>query len=342
MSDLKTCGKLPQQELEVWEGGPIKLPFWIMDDEEKPYRPILAIWVDADNGHVVCQDLRQELPSSQESLALLLKTMAKPMMGLPRRPTHIRVKDKAFADFIIDELGSIGITVELVDRFTVVDILIDKVRKMMESEDEDAFEAMPGLLDLEGITPERVAAFFHAAATYYKLAPWRFVADSHPLEISGPELFRSPVYITVMGNGGIEYGLGLFENLEELERMYELPPGTEIRRMSVRTASVLFSDPTFVCFADLDAIEQYGWQVAGPEAYPHLFQILPEREPPFQPPSPWQVDVFEACLLALPQIVKKHKADLKAERPFEENVAVDTFHGKWQLNIAAPPRAWQR
>lgn len=38
MSSLKTIQKLPQQELEIWEGGRIKMPVWITGERRGPYR----------------------------------------------------------------------------------------------------------------------------------------------------------------------------------------------------------------------------------------------------------------------------------------------------------------
>jgi hypothetical protein len=188
----------------------------------------------------------------------------------------------------------------------------------------------------------RAAAFFQAAAFFYTQAPWRFISDRNHLEVSCPAFFRSPVYLAVMGSGGKEYGLGLFFSSEELERVYEIGAHFDMDRMSFRTASVIFSEPIYLAFEDLDAIELYRWPIAGPAAYPHLMQILPEADPPIQPPSLDHVNTFEACLLALPQVIKKHKADLQTNRPFAEEVTVAAFYGNLQVQITSPPRAWQR
>jgi len=315
------------------------MPTWITGERRGPYRPVLEIWAEAQTGAIIIYNMERDLPARQKSFELLLKAMAKPMAGPARRPTHLRVIEKEFAELLREKLGSVGITVELVDQFKIVDKVVALMRKHMVKEDQDV--SIPGLTSLEEVTPERAEAFFRAAAFFYEQAPWRFISDRNPLEVSCSAFFRSPVYLTVMGNGGTEFGLGLFFSAEELERIYETGSHFDMDRMSFRTASVIFSEPIYLAFEDLDAIELHRWPIAGPAAYPHMLQILPGANPSIQPPSPDHVNIFEACLLALPPTIKQRKADIRAAKPFEEEVAVDTFYGKWQLKIVSPPRAWQ-
>jgi Domain of unknown function (DUF6930) len=335
MNSLKTIQKLPQQEFEIWEGGRIKMPTWITGERRGPYRPVFEIWVEEQSGAIIIHNMERDLPALQKSVDLVLKAMTKSMAGPARRPTHLRVIEKDFAELLREKLGSIGITVELVDRFQIVDKVVALMKKHMGKDDEGV--SIPGLLSLEGVTPERAEAFFRAAVFFYEQAPWRFIADRTPLQVSCTAFFRSPVYLAVMGNGGTEFGLGLFLSAEELERVYEIGSHFDMDRMSFRTASVIFSEPIYLAFEDLDAIELHGWPIAGPEAYPHLLQILPGADPPIQPPSPDHVNIFEACLLALPPTIKKHQADIRAARPFAEEVAVDTFYGKLQVKITSSP-----
>jgi hypothetical protein len=339
MTNLKTIQKLPQQELEIWEGGRIKMPTWITGERGGPYRPVLELWAEAQTGAIIIHNMERDLPALQKSVDLVLKAMAKPMAGPPRRPTHLRVIEKDFAALLRQKLGSIGITVELVDQFKIVDKVVALMRKHLGKEEEGL--SIAGLLSVEGVTPQRAEAFFRAAAFFYEQAPWRFISDRTPLQVSCSAFFRSPVYLAVMGSGGTEFGLGLFFSAEELERVYEIGAHFDTDRMSFRTASVIFSEPIYLAFEDLDAIELHGWPIAGPEAYPHLLQILPGANPPIQPPSPDHVNIFEACLLALPPIIRQHKADIRTARPFEEEVTVDTFHGKLKMKIASSLRAGQ-
>jgi hypothetical protein len=91
MSSIKTIQKLPQQEIEIWEGGRIKMPTWITGEQGGPYRPVLELWAEAQTGAVISHNMERNLPALQKSVDLVLKAMTKPMAGPARRPTHLRV-----------------------------------------------------------------------------------------------------------------------------------------------------------------------------------------------------------------------------------------------------------
>ena len=69
MSSLKTIQKLPHQELEIWEGGRIKMPSWITGERRGPYRPILEIWVEEHTGAIIIHNMERDLPVLQRSFA---------------------------------------------------------------------------------------------------------------------------------------------------------------------------------------------------------------------------------------------------------------------------------
>jgi hypothetical protein len=59
--------------------------------------------------------------------------------------------------------------------------------------------------------------------------------------------------------------------------------------------------------ADMEAVEHFGWKVAGNDAYPWFFRK--ERGMNTHPPEPWQLQLLEACLRALPQFVQRRRQD---------------------------------
>lgn len=273
------------------------------------------------------------MPSLQQSLDLLLEAMVNPMIGPPRRPTHIRISDASFAALLQKQLADLAITVEVVDRCKLVgQVMAVMSQNMAHSHGKEAPHA---ITRLKGMTPERVGALYRASASFYQQAPWRHISDALPLKVSCPAFSHNPVYMVVMGEGGMEFGLGLFFRIEDLERIYAAGGQIDPDRLPFRTASLLFSEPQFLAFDDLDAIDEHNWPVAGANAYPMLYQVLPQHKPPLQPPSPEHIDIFEACLLALPKTIAKHQAALRAGQAFAEDVEVETFQGRRQLRIEA-------
>lgn len=335
MSTLKACQKLPQAEREVWEGGFIKLPSWVLDGNQNPFRPIMTIWIDLQSGMIIGHELGQKQSTPQMFLKQLLVAMAKPQMGPPRRPTHLCLQDAALAEHLRAPLDSIGITVEVIDRFIAIDKVIDMMMTSMNKKEKN--QPLPALLRVKGVTEEYAETFFHTAAEFYRQAPWQHMSDRDPIQAECPHFFRNPLYFVVMGNAGMEFGLGLFISLEEIALLYTIgiPLGEDVP--PVRTASLLFSDQTHVAFDDLDAIEQNNWDIASPKAYPHLFKISPKRKPALRPPSFVMVQAFETALLALPDFLAKHKTKIKNGKASAADVTVETFHGPWSVRLNTPP-----
>ena len=135
----------------------------------------------------------------------------------------------------------------------------------------------------------------------------------------------------------MEFGLGMFYTLEELERLFNSDTVATAETLSFRTASVTFSEPYYLAFDDLDAIEANEWPIANDNAYPLVYQVLPKTGPIIQPVTLDHIDIFEACFLALPPVIRKHRADLRKNKMFEEEITVETFRDKCQLHIALQP-----
>jgi hypothetical protein len=331
MSTLKACQKLPQAEREVWEGGCIKLPNWVTDKSETPFRPVMAIWIDLQSGMIIGHELGKAAPAPEEFLKQLLRAMARPQMGTARRPTHLCLKEAALAEQVRGPLASLGITVEVIDRFIALDKIVGMLAKAMELEDGN--RPFPSLLKVPGVTHEYAEHFFHVAAEFYRQAPWQDLDDRAHIQIECPHFFRERLYFVVMGNAGLEFGLGLFPTAEEIDLLYSIgvPEGETVP--PVRTASLLFSEPVYIGFEDLDAIEQYGWELAAPHAYPHIFKISPQRNPPLRSPSFALVQAFEAVLLTLPAFIAKNKTKIKNEKSCSGSATAKTFHGDWPLRM---------
>lgn len=337
MSTLKTLLNLPLSANETWEGSRVKAPFWITGEAGGPYRPILEIWAELRSDLIVALQLVRRLPTPQASLRFLWQAMTAPKVGPPRRPSCLRVVDKALADLMRQKLAGAGITVELVEQSPLIDRIVAEMEKSVGGR---GARSMPALTTLRGVTPARAGALYQAAAYCYQQAPWRAVSDEIPLEITCPDFSRRPVYLTVMGNAGVEFGLMLIFSRKELQRLRQAADEFELAQAPMRCVTLSFADPTYLAIVDHDAIERHRWPVAGPRAYPHVFQIMPGRRPMIQPPTLAQVDLLEACLLALPPVVAGRQTAFRAGRPFVENVPVETFHGTWQLQMSWPPGNW--
>ncbi|MDZ7267475.1 MAG: hypothetical protein ONB48_09130 [candidate division KSB1 bacterium] len=124
---------------------------------------------------------------------------------------------------------------------------------------------------------------------------------------------------------------------KDLQRLHQAADEFELARAPMPCVTLGFADPTYLAIVDYDAIERHRWPIAGARAYPYVFQILPGKKPLIQPPTLPQIDLLEACLLAVPQVVAGHKTRFRARQPFVANLPVETFHGTWPLRVSWPP-----
>lgn len=116
--------------------------------------------------------------------------------------------------------------------------------------------------------PTDVVARLHsAAAAFYRAAPWRWFADSDVIRMGT----AAPWHASVMGNGGIEFGLALYANRDDLDAIFSAP---DDRGAFLHPAGAVVS-LTFDASDDVPAamrkeVRAAGWEIAGTQAWPVL------------------------------------------------------------------------
>jgi hypothetical protein len=80
--------------------------------------------------------------------------------------------------------------------------------------------------------------------------------------------------------------------------------------------------------ADLEAVKQYGWQVARPDAYPEIMHK--DRGLSHRPPLAWELELMEGCLRAVPEFVTRHRQD----DPAREEMTVPVASGELRLVLS--------
>jgi hypothetical protein len=139
------------------------------------------------------------------------------------------------------------------------------------------YKPMPGLLSLPSVTPPLLGHLYQLAAQLYQATPWRWLNDHHPLAIRcGPE--DPPRYAVVMGSGGAVFGLAVYDTLDDLQLMYQSPLSPKQLAQRSTWFVLFFEEATAMRFEDLDAMAQYDWPVATPQAYPMFGRTTPTQE----------------------------------------------------------------
>ncbi|HET7091011.1 MAG TPA: hypothetical protein VFL17_20455, partial [Anaerolineae bacterium] len=328
----RTIANLPQTS-ETWQIAVAKLRTWIVSAEGRPARPSVIFVFDPYEGIIIYTELVEPARVPDGVAGVLLKGMRKPLPGggAPRRPAAVVVSPdlvepiaSALARYALDMTIQEG---QPPEEFT--ELIRDLEAHLRDDEAEH-----PGLLSVKGATPELVGGLFAAAAEFYRAAPWVQLTNSHMLAVRHPAEPK-PRFASVMGNGGVQYGLATFLNWSDVEQMFG---GVDHPTEAIPEAgghTLFFDTADIVPFDDLDAMEQYGWEVAAEDAYP--IPIIYERDSARRPEL---IDLlwYEAALRAIPEFVRDHlKLDASGDfAPAEAAIEVDTHAGPVNVDVKYP------
>ena len=298
MADVQA---LPQAE-EVWQVAAMKMWAWITGEEGESYRPYLVLVASPDGPLMLFQEMLRTQPSTAQVRDVLLKAMSQPAggAGTPRRPTVVVTDDEDLADALAPEMAPLGIRCTTEDTPELDDMLAE-----LEYFLAGGHEPIPGLLDDPRVTPEQVGELFEAAADFYREAPWELMLDEDLVALRYPAPDGKWRFASVMGNAGLEFGLAVFDDLFDYDLVASTPPEDAIGMMNYR--SITYDDMTTVPFADLDALEQYGWEIAEEDAYPIPFQVTEDEE--VLRPGPDEIDWYTIALRAVTAFFQEYWPD---------------------------------
>ncbi|HET6233303.1 MAG TPA: SEC-C domain-containing protein, partial [Longimicrobiaceae bacterium] len=239
-------------------------------------RPSLVI-VMAD-GFIVRGDVQSRRPHSlAERAAMLAAGISAAGRTAGLLPERVLVRDPETAAALQAELSGRGIRVEAGLPPEMDEALDGSLEHMCES-DVHARVVMPGAWAETEATPAELEALHAAAADFYSAAPWTSIEDTRPLLLDFAD--GSQWAASVMGGGGIETGLAIYSELDDLYTL--LDAENELAETFLNLAGTSLS-VTFDPRGTLDRamqreVAKAGWPVAGPDAYPKMIVIhAPER-----------------------------------------------------------------
>ena len=313
-------GHLPQ-EYDVWQADFRQMPNWISIAGTK-VRPWAILIASRSNDLVLAHQMSEEPPSAALVWDTLIQAMQQPGAGEPHRPTELQVRHDECWESIRPHIEGIGISMAVCEELDPLDAMFQGMCEHV------CGKPQPGLLDMPGTKPDHVGRFYEAAATFFRLAPWKKVGYEAAIKIECDKYQSGPWYAVLMGQSGLTIGLALYEDLRILHRLWtEDLDDEESARQTVAT-SVTFGEESDCRIADLDASKKYGWEVARPDAYPEIMHK--ERGLSVRPPLAWQLELMEGCLRAVPDFVVRHKQDDAAT----EEMTVPVASGELKLVLS--------
>jgi tetratricopeptide (TPR) repeat protein len=290
--------RLPQRSNELWQGDLVSLPVWIGDENDPdvpPTRPRAAVWVSRRTGlvHVTELEERHEA-TAEDALRALLAFAVDEARQLEGRPATIEVRDRSLRDALADVLTGLTTTVALVDALPLVQ---DALRN---EEIEEYGDPLPNLLDVPGMTVERLRAFADAASRFFQSQPWARFPDDELIVVEAPSSPRGLQHVIVTGSDSPPLGLTGFTSRGEFERLLDLDrddAAADEEAALRRAHSVTFGTIDTLPFGDADAWLEHGLPLAHSRAYPFAAEL--DADEGMRRPTPRELAHLEALLRML-------------------------------------------
>lgn len=325
----KSILDLPQLD-KTWFVLMHEMRAWVASNTGELVRPWISLVIVTETGMIQSMNTSEHRPDDKAISALLfnaLKARTPLTPTKPHRPKSIVIEDEAIAEALADEFADFEIQLFYHPRPKDGDEIIRSL------EEQIGGPVIPGLLSVKGVTPEIVGRFFEAAADFYDASPWENLTDSDPINIQllGDKRKRT---VVVMGSGGMEYGLAVYDSWKDYLRMIEFAGDPDKMLSSKDNHALYFNDITETPFDDADGAKVYGWKVHEDAFYPVPVIIKLSEESPRRPPL---ADIlwYEAVLRAIPIFVDEFldAPGGDAESPPEAKITVETAAGKQEVRI---------
>ncbi|NUQ65627.1 MAG: tetratricopeptide repeat protein [Pirellulales bacterium] len=276
---------------DVWQADFFHMPTLISNEEIGVKRPWSVLVLDKQTRFVMTSELLRGEPTPELLDEYLLRTMAHPGLREAMRPAAVEVSDSDCFDFLKPRLGELGIACLLKDELPELYEFCERLASSYGAPEKCA------LAEGAGVTVEQMEAFYDAAASYFRRAPWKHVPGEIPIKVQCRDFNLGTCYAIVLGRTGVTLGLALYRDWDEVVAMLR-----GLRDWDEMSAySVIFDEVAIMAPRDLYLMEREGWPIATPEAHPIVLHLEPGRQP--QPPNHEELDYVQSCLGTLPDFV---------------------------------------
>lgn len=218
-------------------------------------------------------DMLAHPPSDAAGVARTLEeAVATAVERVGASPTELLVRTGEVAR-LLSRAGPLhDTTVRAADDLPAIDLFL---REMAAGAPDMGFGgrvALPETWGGWGLPDDVIAELFRAAAAYHRAAPWRVVTNAQVLDATLPAGHTWTVCI--LGNGGQEFGLSLYERREDFGALLEAAdPSDAFDDTRGAILSLTFDAGPALPKRMRREIAARGWEVAGRNAYPTLFAV---------------------------------------------------------------------
>ena len=314
--------QLPQRTNDVWQGGLTRMPAWIQGEDDEVCRPWLTGWISLKTRRLYTGKPGPREEKDIEKALSALVDFACDVELAGYRPGRVEVKDPILAEELRRLLAEVEVEVRQREKLFIFDDIIAEMAKEICEE-----ALLPNALDVKGVTVEIMRKFAEAACNLYKSRLCEQLTGEDLLEIESPFIGSKLRYFSLLGSGGITFGLAFYDSFQEFEAI--LVPDKDTSLFASTGHWVVFFEPiTNVPFGDLDMWEDYDFAIAGDDAYPVAAYMQPNGK--HRRPGPDIAAFLEGLMRVLTQTTEKEIDSGRFSR------SVQTSKGQMEFTISLP------
>jgi hypothetical protein len=290
-----------------WVGGRITVPVYIAETE--PYRPEMVLWLELPEGYVVGQTLTDPTGPPLSFRDTLLRAMAAPLVGAPRKPKRIRVSEPTLA---MELRGAVPGAELVVAPTPELDSLMAQMMASMP-----AGGGVPSYFEHGRIGADTLETLFQAADALFRSAPWKLVQDAQAMRLDIPALGVEGACVSIIGALGESLGLVIFPSHLAMEqfvtKMQERQDRDAQLDMGTSTLSLNFERGASLPVEMRREVAEHGWPVASPAAYPWVQHR--DRDGMMRPLEERDVRIAAACASGVVALFSKHRERFERASP---------------------------
>lgn len=258
---LKSLPILPYSWVIDWK----QLPISLQGPDGIPVNPWMILVMERESGCIIAEQLVMNEPDVEAFGAIIQQAAESdelPEAALPESFVVRSADNRPAVDAIAEKLD----VPVLVGDCSVADEAFAGVSRHLGIEDG----AVPSLVGVCDGDLSLVEDFYVAAADFFQSKIWLNVRSKKVVKVSCPDVLPGDWFAVVIGQMGQELGILFFNSLEPIVALHEAADFSDPSDAAEHIRGMSFSlNEEFAINPDeVAAVEQFGWPVAAPEAWP--------------------------------------------------------------------------
>ena len=292
----------------VWEGDRRSVGGLMDDDSGLRQRHTetsdCILWVDSSHGAVRGLTIVPTTCGYEPVVRTLLQAIESPQGNLaPARPQKIVVSDREIQFYLRGALQGLDIAIDYAPELPLIDELFNALQQSAEMTEAE-------------LPPRYAEAMIDKAMEIWELAPWNSLNEQQVLAVELNTWDIDTLYVSMLGMGGVEYGLLMYRSLDSLKQFRQRVLMGQQSPKQMQEA-FLEQDCLYLNFGLFDdepfdnGFQPTGWLGSAPEAVQPDFGSIHPLEGMRSQLADEEGATFLVAMEAIGRFVKRYRTQLE-------------------------------